>query len=191
MGIQDLKEFDAKEFVSTLESALVNSDDSIETTNFVEKTPKRNPFGHRLHDREVDFTAKCNLLWTAHGRGLAAIAGLPKEINLGYIFVEKGYTDASSDYCGSYESMWLRLKHPLELVGGQTLPPCSIKMFHEAHECEAGEIFRSDHIRRLGLFWQKADLSFVLPTSWFLRQSDYGSLRAINAMNARYAVPAQ
>jgi hypothetical protein len=183
--------FDIGSLVSTLGNSLANPDDSIEATDFIEKTPRRSPFLHKIDDWEISSTTKCNLIWTAHGRGLMAIAGIPKEVNLGYAFLEEGYVDASSDYCGYYESLRLRLKHSLELKNGLTIPPCSIKITHEAHECEAGDTIRRDHIRRLGLFWQRTDLSSLLPTGWFFHRPEYAAQESRAYGSALGALPAQ
>jgi hypothetical protein len=81
---------------------------------------------------------------------------------IGYIKIKAGYTDPDSDYSGGYESIRLRIKHPLELKDGKIIPKCSIEILEEVEEGIKPCIGRYEWNK------EKKDLSSILPTKWFL-----------------------
>jgi hypothetical protein len=193
MSDPNLTLFDIGGLASRLEKALAEPEDTIRATNFVEKTPKKSPFLHRTDEWEAYHTTKCKLVLTTRSRGLGFLLGIGEDeqnLDLGYIFLEEGYIDAGTDYNGYYEAIKMRLKHPLKLEGGLVIPPCSIKISHEAHPTEASKPLRKDHVRKFGLYWQHTDLSRVLPTDWFFPKPKYAKRPAQNYRSANSAVSA-
>lgn len=163
-----LELFDLENLVMMLNESLAKRDEVIELGEFEHREPKRNPFLYRLIGEEVETRGKFPLRQTVFGRGLLdGFLGLDSEINLGYVFVETGYTDASSNYSGKYETLRLRIKHPLELKNGEVIPNCSIKLLQEIEEGAEPSQYRRDHVRYSGLVWVRSDLSKVLPFEWF------------------------
>jgi hypothetical protein len=135
---------------------------------FEPRVPKRNPFLYQFTDREIESRGKFPLRQTVYGRDILRFLELDSKINLGYIFLETGYTDASSNYGGRYETLRLRIKHPIPLKGRKVIPDCSVKFLQETEEGANPFQERRNHLRCGGLFWVKTDLSKVLPSEWFL-----------------------
>jgi len=184
-----LELFDLGKFVGRLNNSLVDKEEVIELGEFEHREPKKDPFLYRLADRKIEARGKFPLKQTAHRTGLMSLLTMgfesDLEINLGYIFIETGYIDASSDYGGRYETLRLRIKHPLELEDKQVIPNCSVKLLQETGE--GAELFqdRKDHVRYGGLIWVRADLSKVLPSKWFLggRKAEDYEIRAEKAQS--------
>jgi len=92
-------------------------------------------------------------------------------LKIGFVFVQLGWLDPDSSYSGSYEILKMRIKEPLLLKDGRTVPVCTIKQYVE--RAEFGEPFdvRTDHVRcyALGFIpsWSQNDLSDILLPKWF------------------------
>ncbi len=158
--------------VKELNLRMPKSEGVIELVNFVHREPRKNPFLYRLDDRELEARGKYTVIQTVDSKGVRALFDLESEVKIGYVFVETGYTDASSDYGGRYETVRLRIKHPLELRGEVVIPNCSVKLLKEVDEVGEPYQERKDHVRVAGLVWIKKDLSKILPTEWFLYERD-------------------
>lgn len=127
---------------------------------FKDRQPKKISFLHRLRNREVISRGNYPLMQQVYSFMFGSV-----DLNLGYIAVETG-VDTSSSYAGGYETLRLRIKHPLKLRDGRKIPSCSVKLLVEAEEYEEPYKKRRDH-RRFPLLWIRRDLSDVLPTEWF------------------------
>ena len=159
-----LELIDLPGLVSRINSALAESEGPIIFGKFAHKEPRKNPFLYRARDRELDTRGKYPL-------DQCGILDFKLKTNLGYVFVETGFTEASSDYGGRYETLRLRIKRPIELSNGNVLPNCSVKVLVEAGEIEKPFVDRKYHVRVAHLAWVKKDLSRILPTEWFLSRS--------------------
>ncbi len=85
---------------------------------------------------------------------------------IGYILVEAGFIDPSSDYSRGYESIKLRIKHHLKLRNGKIIPKCSVEISKYVEEGIESTIERKDHII-YGWDKEKRDLRDILPNEWF------------------------
>lgn len=177
ISVLDMKEptlsfIDLEGLVTKLNSAIARSEGSIELGEFKHKEPKRNPFLYGIRGKELETLGKYPLIQTVEGRGLFGFWGLDSEINLGYIFLEAGYTGVKDHNHGRYETIRLRIKQPLELKNGDIIPNCSVKLIVEAEDVW-GEVDkkRKDHIKCGKLVYLRDDLTNVLPTEWFLTKS--------------------
>ena len=168
MNVGELEFIDLKGFIKKLNSEIDDSEGQIELGNFIDKKPRKNPFLYRLMGREAECVGKSPLIQTVEGIGFSGLFDLESEINAGYVFVERGCTDTTSEYGGAYETMRLRIKQPLKLKNGGIIPNCSIKLLIEAEEWVDRYQERRDHIRRYDLYWERTNLSKILPTEWFL-----------------------
>jgi len=98
--------------------------------------------------------------------------GLLGPLKIGFVFVESGWLDPDSDYSGIYEILKMRIREPLLLNDGRTVPVCTIKQYVEKAEF-GEELFdvRTDHVRRyalgIPLYWSQNDLSDILLPEWF------------------------
>lgn len=142
--------------VNRLNSIIDDSEGEVSIGNFIDKLPRKKG--------RVEIRGKYPLIQTVVG-----FMDLESEINLGYILVEAGGTNSSVDYGGIYESIKLRIKHPLKLKNGELIPNCKINIQIKSEEFETPYKKRDDHV--YPLFWRKNDISNVLPTKWFLDKS--------------------
>ncbi len=88
------------------------------------------------------------------------------ERTVGFVFWESGSADGEEDGA-SYETIKLEMRVPLE-IGGQKLPPSTIKVKVETSWFWPNAEQRRDH-RRYLLGRTKRDFSYVIPTEWFYR----------------------
>ena len=181
MSEPQLRLLDISGLVARLNSAIAECEGPISLGEFTERTPRKNPFAGRWKDIRTASLGKYSLTQNVNGRGLWGLADVESERNLGYIFVETGDTDASSDNGGTYEALKLRIKYPLHLNDGQVIPNSSTKILKAKDEVEYSSPEIVYHVRKAGLFLVQKDLSKVLPTTWFLGRnlSDY-ELRTAN-----------
>ena len=159
-----LELIDISGLVNKINSALAESEGPISFGKFAHKEPKKNPFLYRARDRELDTRGKYPL-------DQCGILDFELKTNLGYVFVETGFTEASSDYGGRYETLRLRIKRPIELSNGNVLPNCSVKVLIETGEFGKSFVDRKYHVRVAHLAWVEKDLSQILPIEWFLSRS--------------------
>ncbi len=164
-----LELFDLEGLINNLNSSLADSDQVIQLREFLPKQPKKNPFLYRLMDRELEARGKYQLFLPFE---IAILHPFNPKGKIGYIFIETGYTDANSNYSRRYETLRLRIKHPLKLKNGEIIPNCSVKFLQEMEEWEKPYQERKDHLRCGGLIWTKTDLSKALPSDWFLTQKN-------------------
>lgn len=161
MSEPQLKLLDISGLVERLNSALAESEPRISRREFELKEPRKNPFLYRARDRELESRGKYQL----------GILKPELGVNLGYVFVETGFTNVSDDCGGGYETLRFRTYVPIELRNGNIIPECSVKLLIETEEIGPLHKERKDHTRKAGLIWVRSDLSSVLPTEWFLGRS--------------------
>ena len=102
--------------------------------------------------------------------------------SIGFVFIDRGFLDPHSNYSGSYEAMKMRIKKPILLKDGRTLPAVTYKRYVERKAFEKEDDDGGDcHVRtyRWKIFptWKKTALSDVLVPEWF-RGGNTGSIRA-------------
>ena len=169
MPSQEFRLLDIGGLVRKLNFMITESEGRITLGEFTPKNPRKDSFIYRLADRKTTSVGKYSLTQYSASRGLWSLADVESPRSLGYIFVETGDADVSSDYSGIYETLRLRIKHPLELKSDLVIPNSSVKLDLEADDGLGGiKQYRRDHLRKAGIAWVKSDLSTILPTEWFL-----------------------
>lgn len=164
----NLELFNLDILIKNINSSLVESEEPIKLGEFIEKESNVNllKYGiNKLNDMKIDVQGKYLLL---QPHKFPMIHPFNMKGNIGYVFIEKGETDTSTDYPATYESVKLRIKKPLKLEGGLTIPKCTIKISKESPEGVEGKDSRQDHINVLNIGWRKADLKYVLPSECFV-----------------------
>ena len=92
---------------------------------------------------------------------------------VGYLFVEKGSVKYNENDM-NYESIRFRVNREFTLGENFTIPNCSVRIHHVFSERNGGmkSPIRRDHVYNgrfsIGI---EADLSQVLPTEWFFKES--------------------
>lgn len=165
----ELRLLNVKGLIENLNSTLASSEGQIELGDSQHKEPRKNPFLYRLEDKKLEVRGKYSLYRTRENGGLFSnFFGLDSERRIGYVFIENGEITESINFPGIYETLRLRIKEPLILKNSLIVPNCSVKILAEVEDGIEPYLERRDNIRKIGLFWKKADLSKVLPTEWFL-----------------------
>lgn len=156
-----LQLFDLGELVANLNYSLADYEDSILLGEFEPQEQLKTRFSDRLASRKVESRGRYDLMQSG------THFGLDYERRIGEISIEAGYSFENSDSGAWYEGIRLRLKQPLGLKDGLIIPDCKIKLFRQKEDLGPVLEWRKDRVKRLGLFWSKADLSKVLPSEWF------------------------
>ncbi|MBI2139215.1 hypothetical protein HYU13_06505 [Candidatus Woesearchaeota archaeon] len=164
-----LELYDLDELLAQLNHSLADYEDSIVRGQF-EPQAQKTRFVDMLASRKVESMGRYVLIQSGNH------LGFDYERRIGEISIEAGYSLENSDGGARYEEILLRLKQPLELIGGLIIPDCKIKLFRQKEDLGPVLEWRKDRVRRFGLFWSAADLSKVLPSEWFYgrrAQEDY------------------
>ena len=151
--------------IQKLNSNSLESEEEIYLGDFVPKG--KNPFIY-MGDRKLETRGTYALIQPSLCEILFGPQfGIESGIELGYILVETGIVDRTSNYSGRYESIKLRIKYQFELRNG-IIPNSSVKLLRESSEWEEPHLERKDYLYKLVIPWFKTDLSRFLPTEWFL-----------------------
>lgn len=156
---------------------------------YMPKTPSREPFLPSQAAKRRTSVGKFPLILTEEHGGIPALLfGSEEERKIGYIFAETGYLDfddgscPSSSYDGVYDAIRFVTKTPIALKSGAVIPPCSIKLSVESFIHHSKPTYtRRDHKRRFRLLWERSDLSYIVPTCFFVRENTFASLTKASA----------
>ena len=159
-----LQFFNLSNLIEHLNSSLRNKENVIELQDF-EKRDRL--FSYRLGNKRIDVRGLYPLTQRGDGRGIDGILGYDSEVEIGRIFVEKGFVDLDEgEDCEVYEILELRLKSPLELTNKNIIPKCKIRLYRET--CEWAEPFQEREDKLMyGIFPIGDDLSRFLPDAYF------------------------
>lgn len=119
------------------------------------------PMGHMtsgFQNKSMEALVKYPIINARKRRGVSA----------GYFFLETGMLNPYSDEQIGYQALKLRIKHPIPLGNGLTIPKSIAKLAAcgDNKYCHLeGPVY---HRRKFGLIWEREDLSDVLPESEFL-----------------------
>ncbi len=165
--------FDVQGIVKRLNSVVADSIGYIQLEKPVVEERTRASFIERLTGRTPESIVRYEL--TQVYSGLWGFFGIDSERSIGFIRVEVGGTDSSSNYDGTYEALELRIGRPLSLKketmsdsGNVKIPQCNIKLLIEREEIANGDYYRRDHKRVARFLWLPTDLSKVFLREWFL-----------------------
>ena len=167
--MDDYRTSRAQLVVRNLSLAVTGSENGIELDDFQER-PLKN---HWLNGQVDQYHARAPIIRTvSQGRGvLAGIAGTDREEVVGHVEIRIGYVQSLVEEDIFYEKTSLTITQSLSRQDGQTIPRCQVQIYQEFEEFAEPHLERTDRIRRVGLFWPRADLSGVLPTGWFYENS--------------------
>lgn len=168
MEMKKLHSVNLDRLIENLNSRLAKPEGYITKEHFIDNTPKMNPSWYNSINPVITSRGKYPLTQTCYGNSVInTLFCIESDRNLGYIFVETGIIEGDSNYSDVYENITLRIKYPLKLKDGKTIPNCSIQLHTEIPDY--GEHFEKRNDRIHTQFHRKlGDLSSILPDKIFI-----------------------
>jgi len=170
----NLEFIDVGGLIRRLNRTLTDSEEPIELGDIVDRNPEKNPFLHQLQERELRGRGEYPLIQESY-RGFWGILKVPRIIDLGHIWVERGHSRVKEREITIYEQLRLRILYSLIFKNGDRIPPCNIKLSVEYRDWEP-HIRRVDHRIYFPLLTKhvrvsvRRSLESLLPTDWFLSE---------------------
>ncbi len=158
--------FDLEGLISTINRSMDNPEQDLSLGEFEHKEPKKNPFLYRVRGRVMQTRGKFPLYQSRVNKW----SDVDFERRIGYFLFESGLLDEYSSFSGTYETLMLRIKRPVQLKSGIVIPKSSVKIYYELEEGIDTEPVRKDHVYH-GLISIGSDMEHLLPTAWFLKRS--------------------